>query len=123
MHKTRPTVLGLAPPKSGSAPAPTRSLTPTGRYRVNTPSFETVKPSKRTTYRVNPKCPNCGNRNPLKLESNGLPLSDPELTLLCTARVAPGADAFDGASNPPLEVGEDGKVACGMQWSPSEVAS
>jgi|WetSurMetagenome_2_1015567.scaffolds.fasta_scaffold99834_4 hypothetical protein len=30
---SRPTVIGIAPPKSGSAPEPTRSLTPTGRYR------------------------------------------------------------------------------------------
>ncbi len=41
MRKT--TVLGLAPPSAGSAPAPTRSLTPTGRYRLKLASVETVK--------------------------------------------------------------------------------
>lgn len=29
----KPTIIGVAPPKAGSAPEPTRSLTPTGRYR------------------------------------------------------------------------------------------
>jgi hypothetical protein len=44
MLKTaRPTVIGLAPPKTGSAPEPTRKLTPVGRYRVNTVRVETVK--------------------------------------------------------------------------------
>jgi hypothetical protein len=66
------------------------------------------------------KCPNCGNRNPAKFEDNGLRLIDPELTLLCVARVAPGADAFQGAANPPLDVGADGKVACAAQWCPHE---
>lgn len=27
------TLIGVAPPRAGSAPKPTRSLTPTGRYR------------------------------------------------------------------------------------------
>jgi len=66
-------------------------------------------------------CPHCGNRNPLKLEDNGLPMSDFDFTLLCVARVAPGADCFDGAASPPLEIGPDGKVPCGMQWCPNEV--
>ena len=39
----RPTLIGVAPPKAGSAPEPTRSLTPTGRYRLKLESVETVK--------------------------------------------------------------------------------
>lgn len=31
---SRPTIIGVAPPRAGSAPEPTRSLTPTGRYRL-----------------------------------------------------------------------------------------
>lgn len=41
----RPTLIGVAPPKPGSAPEPTRSLTPTGRYRLKMTSVETVKPA------------------------------------------------------------------------------
>ncbi len=48
MRKT--TVLGLAPPSAGSAPAPTRSLTPTGRYRLKMASVETVKPLARLPH-------------------------------------------------------------------------
>lgn len=33
MNRPNPTIIGVAPPKSGSAPEPTRNLTPTGRYR------------------------------------------------------------------------------------------
>lgn len=66
------------------------------------------------------KCPNCGNRNPAKFEDNGMRLTDSELTLLCVARVSPGEDAFQGEANPPLDVGADGKVACGQQWNPNE---
>lgn len=39
----RPTIIGVAPPRAGSAPGPTRSLTPTGRYRLKAVSVETVK--------------------------------------------------------------------------------
>jgi hypothetical protein len=39
----RPTIIGVAPPRAGSAPEPTRSLTPTGRYRMKAVSVETVK--------------------------------------------------------------------------------
>lgn len=39
----RPTIIGVAPPKVGSAPEPTRSLTPTGRYRLKMGSVETVR--------------------------------------------------------------------------------
>lgn len=42
----RPTLIGVAPPKAGSAPGPTRSLTPTGRYRLRTVEVrETGAPS------------------------------------------------------------------------------
>jgi hypothetical protein len=40
----RPTIIGVAPPRAGSAPEPTRSLTPTGRYRMKAVSVETVGP-------------------------------------------------------------------------------
>lgn len=63
-------------------------------------------------------CPNCGNRR--ELEDNGLSRSDSDYTLLCVARVAPDEDAFGGDANPPLDVGADGKVACGMQWCPND---
>ncbi len=39
----RPTLLGVAPPRAGSAPEPTRSLTPTGRYRVKVQTVETIR--------------------------------------------------------------------------------
>jgi hypothetical protein len=66
------------------------------------------------------KCPHCGNRDPLKMEDNGQRVTDADLALLCVARVAPGRDSFDGRANPPLEVGTDGKVVCGMQWTPND---
>jgi len=64
-------------------------------------------------------CPNCGNRDPKLIEDNG-PRSrrDDDYTLLCVARVKLGDDAFGGEANPPLDVGPDGLVTCGMQWSP-----
>lgn len=67
-------------------------------------------------------CPHCGNRDPKLIEDNGVRANDPDFTLLCVARVAPGADSFGGEANPPLEAGADGKVSCGMQWCPSEVS-
>jgi hypothetical protein len=54
------------------------------------------------------------------MESNGCGAHDLDLSMLCTARVAPGEDAFEGEAHPPLEVGADGKVACSMQWCPNE---
>lgn len=42
-HIPRPTIIGVAPLKAGSAPEPTRSLTPTGRYRMTPATVETVK--------------------------------------------------------------------------------
>jgi hypothetical protein len=65
-------------------------------------------------------CPHCGNRNPETIEDNGAGTRDDDYTLLCVARVSIGEDAFDGQANPPLTVGSDGKVDCGMQWSPNE---
>jgi hypothetical protein len=44
------TLLGVAPPKSGSAPEPTRNLTPTGRYRLKPTSVETVRPLARLPH-------------------------------------------------------------------------
>jgi len=65
-------------------------------------------------------CPHCGNRDPKLIEDNGCSPSDLDYTLLCIARVSPGEDAFGGDANPPLDVGADGKVVCGMQWCPNE---
>jgi hypothetical protein len=65
-------------------------------------------------------CPHCGNRDPEFIEDNGAGTRDADYTLLCVARVAPGEDSFGGDANPPLEVGPDGKVTCGMQWCPNE---
>jgi len=67
-----------------------------------------------------PTCPHCGNRDPRFIENNGAPPRDPDYTLLCVARVAPGEDAFGGDADPPLEAGRDGKVPCGMQWCPNQ---
>ena len=64
------------------------------------------------------KCPHCGS-GPRFHEDNGLNEGNPDYTLLCVARVNPGEDAFSGEANPPLEVGSDGKVDCGMQWCPN----
>ena len=69
--------------------------------------------------RKRPRCPNCGNTDPRFIEDNGCKASDPLYTLLCVARVAPGDDSFNGDADPPLPVGEDGKVTCGMQWEPN----
>lgn len=74
---------------------------------------ESVKTMKKYT------CPHCGNRDPRTIEDNGERSTHPDYTLLCVARVAPGEDAFDGDANPPLTVGPDGKVDCGMQWCPN----
>jgi len=68
------------------------------------------------------RCPHCGNRNQAAIQDNGVSPRSVLYGLLCVARVAPGSDAFDGEANPPLEVDPDGKVACGMQWSPNEEA-
>jgi hypothetical protein len=68
-----------------------------------------------------PRCPSCGNRNQALLQDNGASPRSPAYSLLCVARVTPGEDAFGGDASPPLEVGADGNVACGMQWSPNEV--
>lgn len=64
-------------------------------------------------------CPHCGNRDPQLIEDNGADRRDADYTLLCVARVAPGEDSFHGDANPPLTVGPDGKVDCGMQWCPN----
>ena len=61
------------------------------------------------------KCPHCGNTDERLIEDNGCKPSDPLYTLLCMSRVAPDEDAFGGGSEP----GQDGKVACGMQWEPN----
>jgi len=55
-------------------------------------------------------CPHCGNHDRKLIEENG---SD---TVLCVARVAPGEDAFTEVTEPD----DDGKVVCGMQWTPGE---
>jgi hypothetical protein len=64
-------------------------------------------------------CPHCGNADPAKVEDNGCSTSSYDLTLLCVARVLPRDWAFTEAPEPD-QVGEDGRVACGMQWSPNE---
>jgi len=69
---------------------------------------------KTTVYR----CPWCGNRKPSLIENNGLKVTDPELTLLCLARINPENSSF-----PPLHVvreprDSDGLVECGYQWNP-----
>jgi hypothetical protein len=61
------------------------------------------------------KCPHCGNTDERSIEDNGRKSTDSLYTLLCMARVALGEDAFGGGGEP----GEDGKVACGMQWEPN----
>ena len=63
------------------------------------------------------KCPHCGNTNPELIETNGCEPNDPDFTLLCIARMKPGEEAladFEPRSQP----GDDGLVACGMQWEP-----
>jgi hypothetical protein len=65
-------------------------------------------------------CPHCGNRDKRFIEANTPDprADDPDLTLLCVARVLPGEDAFGG--DPPQDVGADGTVPCAMQWQPNE---
>lgn len=69
---------------------------------------------KTKTYR----CPNCGNTKPSRIEDNGLRVTDPDLTLLCTARVLPGEEACPDRAIP-AKTGDDGMVTCGMQWCPN----
>lgn len=62
-------------------------------------------------------CPHCGNRNDKFIEDNNCPPRHYNYTLLCVARVLPrdAALADCGLADPD----EDGKTACGMQWSPN----
>ncbi len=65
-------------------------------------------------------CPSCGNANRETIETNGCRPSDPDLTLLCVARVTPE----DSDSEPEWLVAgdydENGLVICGAQWCPNE---
>jgi hypothetical protein len=63
------------------------------------------------------KCPHCGNRDPKKLEDNGVRPNHPDYTVLCVARVLPKDDSFGGDGSVPEA---DGKVPCGMQWCPNQ---
>jgi hypothetical protein len=65
------------------------------------------------------KCPNCGNRNKNTIQDNGAKPRDVDYTLLCVARVEPSDWAFDHVKPTAEDIGTDGKVACGMQWSPN----
>lgn len=67
------------------------------------------------TYR----CPNCDNTRPSLIEDNGLRVNDPDLTLLCMARVRPGEESCPDRDIP-AEVGDDGLVTCAMQWCPNQ---
>ena len=66
-------------------------------------------------------CPHCGNQNPKFFETNGVPYSSPDLTLLCVARVKAEDWSF-GTELPPLPEDYDAKglVPCGMQWDPNQ---
>ena len=66
------------------------------------------------------KCPHCGNTDRNLMEDNGASDRAVDLALICTVRVKLGDDSFDGKANPPLEVGPDGLVICGMLWSPND---
>ena len=63
-------------------------------------------------------CPHCGNCKRSLIEDNNASEKSVNYTLLCVARVLP-RDAYDGDDREPREPEEDGKVACGMQWSPN----
>ena len=63
-------------------------------------------------------CPHCGNCNQSLIEDNNASKTSVYYTLLCVARVLP-RDAYDGDDVEPREPEEDGKVVCGMQWSPN----
>lgn len=64
-------------------------------------------------------CPNCGNRNPEAIQDNGVRPMSQDYTLLCVAMVEPAYWAF-APDEPELDrIGPDGKVPCGMQWSPN----
>jgi len=65
------------------------------------------------------RCPHCGNKDKSTIQDNGCAPSSFDYTLLCVARVDPKKWAFapDRPENDRLDA--DGKVACGMQWSPN----
>lgn len=65
-------------------------------------------------------CPHCGNRAKALMEMNTPRESDPDLTLLCVARVPPEDGSFDVEDYYPDQYDADGKVPCGMQWDPNE---
>lgn len=60
------------------------------------------------------KCPNCGNKDRKLIQDNGEPLSSPDLTFLCVAKVMPEDSSFDHL---PLA---ERPSECGMQWEPNE---
>lgn len=64
-------------------------------------------------------CPHCGNRGVKLIETNQPHPYGRDLTLLCVKRVWPEDWAF-GTDEKPFsdQIGDDGKVACGMQWEP-----
>jgi hypothetical protein len=78
----------------------------------------TIPASFRRLVAAHP-CPHCGNADPAKVEDNGCSTSSHDLTLLCVSRVLP-KDAANADYEPAPEVGDDGCVACGEQWSPNE---
>lgn len=65
-----------------------------------------------------PRCPHCGNQSPKLIQDNGEKPTSPDLTLLCMASVAPKDWAFTEEPDAD-QIGEDGKVPCGMQWDPN----
>jgi hypothetical protein len=74
---------------------------------------------KTTVYR----CPWCGNGKPNLIEDNGLKVTDPELTLLCVARVKPedSSQSYDdNGFGRVLNPDPDGLVQCGYQWNPND---
>lgn len=61
------------------------------------------------------KCPNCGNTDRDKIETNApdLPDNHPDLGLLCVARVKPEDCAFP---EEPGELDANGLAVCAWQW-------
>ena len=75
-----------------------------------------------------PRCPACGNTDMDTIQSNGCKPSDPDLTLLCVARVHPGCGSYDVEqvhANPEALAYDPATdlCDCGAQWTPNDMAT
>jgi hypothetical protein len=63
-------------------------------------------------------CPHCRNAKQSLIEDNGIPMNDPDYTLLCMALVKPEDEAIQ--NEPRQKPNADDLVKCGMTWCPNQ---